>query len=94
VTNFPPCLKVKEGFSGIIHDHKKTTGKTDASMFDCALHRTAISPIQCDVCFHWVERYYTDIPLLQSQIKTLTAQNDLLMKENLDLKGTCREEES
>jgi hypothetical protein len=38
VTNFPPCLKGKEGFSSIMHDQKKTTGKTDTSMFDCALH--------------------------------------------------------
>jgi hypothetical protein len=27
VTNFPPCLKGKEGFSGIRPDQKKITGK-------------------------------------------------------------------
>jgi hypothetical protein len=86
VTNFPPCLKGKEGFSGIMHDQKKTTGKTDTSLFDYALHRHSISLVQCDVCFHWVERYYTNIPLLQSRIKTLAAQNDLLRQENHDLK--------
>jgi hypothetical protein len=86
VTNFPPCLKGKEGFYGIRPDQKKITDKVDTPMFDCALHRPAISPIQCDVFFHWIERYYTDIPVLQTRIKSLTSQNDLLRKENLDLK--------
>jgi hypothetical protein len=86
VTNFPPCLKGKEGFSGIRHDQKKIAGKVDTSMFDCALHRPAIPPVQCDVCFHWIERYYTDIPILQARIKTLTAQNESLRQENIDLK--------
>ena len=78
MANFPPCLKGKEGFSGIRQDMKKTTGKTDAPLVDYALHRSVISPVQCDGCFHWVERYYTDIPLLQARIKTLNPQNDLL----------------
>jgi hypothetical protein len=86
VTNFPPCLKGKEGFSGIRPDQKKIAGKIDTPLFDCALHRPAISPVQCDVCFHWIERYYTDIPVLQARIKSLTAQNDLLRQENRDLK--------
>ena len=87
MTNFPPCLKGKEGFSGIMHDHKKTTGKIDTYLFDYALHRPAISPVQCDVYFHWIERYYTNIPTLQDRIKSLTAQNDFLRKENYDLKA-------
>jgi hypothetical protein len=87
VTKFPSCLKGKEGFSGISPDQKKIVGKIDTPLFDCALHRPAISPVQCDLCFHWIERYYIDIPILQAQIKLLTSQNDLLMQENRDLKA-------
>jgi hypothetical protein len=71
---------------GIRHDLKKTTYKTDAPMVDYVLHRPATSPVHCDDCYIWVERYYTDIPILQARIKTLTAQNDFLRQENLDLK--------
>jgi hypothetical protein len=38
VSNFPPCLKGKEGFSGIRHNLKKTTDNTDAPVADCVLH--------------------------------------------------------
>ena len=86
VTNFPPCLKGKEGFSGIRNDQGKIAGKVDTSMFDCTLHQPSILPGQCDVCFHWIERYYTDIPILQVRIKMLTAQNESLRQENIDLK--------
>jgi hypothetical protein len=86
VTNFPLCLKGEEGFSGIRHNQGKIAGKVDTSMFDCTLHRPAIPSVQCDVCFHWIEQYYTDIPILQARIKMLTAQNESLRQENLDLK--------
>jgi hypothetical protein len=90
VTNFPSCLKGKEGFSGIRKDLKQTTDKTTASLVDCVLHRPATSPVQCDDCFYWVEHYYTDIPILHARIKTLTSQNDLLKQENLDLKANAK----
>jgi hypothetical protein len=86
VTNFPSCLKGKEGFYGIRHDQRKISSKVDTSMFEFALHRPAIPLVQCDVFFHWIEWYYTDIPILQAQIKTLTAQNKSLRQENIDLK--------
>jgi len=80
VTNFPPCLKDKEGFSGIRHDQKKIAGEIVTSLFYCALRRPTISRVQCDICFHWIERHYTDIPVLQPRIKSLIAHNDLLGK--------------
>jgi hypothetical protein len=42
--------------------------------------------VHCDSCLDWIERYYTDVPLLQARIKSLAAQNALLKQENLDLK--------
>jgi hypothetical protein len=85
VTNFPSCLKGEEGLSGIRNDQGKIAGKVDTSMFDCMLHRPAIPLVQCDVCFHWIKWYYTDIPILQARIKMLIAQNESLRQENLDL---------
>jgi hypothetical protein len=45
VTNFPPCLKGEEGFSGIGLNQWKIAGKVDTSMFDYTLHRPAIPPV-------------------------------------------------
>jgi hypothetical protein len=41
--------------------------------------------VHCEVCFHWIEQYYKDIPILQERIKALTNHNELLIKENHDL---------
>jgi hypothetical protein len=37
---------------------------------------------QCDVCRSWIDRYYTDVPLLQSRVKSLRDQVDMLTNEN------------
>jgi hypothetical protein len=92
VTNLPPCLKGKKGFSGIDHGLELTTGKVEAPLVDCVLRRSSISPVPYDSCLFWVEHYYTDVPLLQARIKTLTTQNDLLKQENLDLKAHAERE--
>jgi hypothetical protein len=68
---------------------KQAPGKTDVPMVNCVIHRPTTSHIHCDDCFQCVERYYTDIPILQAQIETLTAQNDLLRKENYSLKANA-----
>ena len=86
VMNLPLCLKGEEGLSGIRNDQGKIAGKVDTSMFDCTLHWPSIPHVQCDVSFNWIEQYYTDIPILQAQIKTLTSQNESLRQENLYLK--------
>jgi hypothetical protein len=36
----------------------------------------------CIQCNAWLERYYTDVPLLQSKIKSLEEQVTVLSKEN------------
>jgi hypothetical protein len=86
VTNMPPCLRDKEGISGIGFAQGKIAGEDDTTMLDHTLYQQLVPSVQCDVCLHWIERYYTDIPILHAQIKTLTAQNELLRKENLDLR--------
>jgi Tfp pilus assembly protein PilN len=42
--------------------------------------------VHCEVCLHWIGKYYTDIPILQARIKALTTHNELLAKENRELK--------
>jgi hypothetical protein len=86
VMNLSSCLKGKEGLYSIGLGQGKIIGKVDTTMFDCTLHQHIVPPIQCDVCFHWIEQYYTDIPILQAQIKTLTAQSESPRQENLDLR--------
>jgi hypothetical protein len=46
-----------------------TTCSIDTSSLDCTLHQQIVSPVQCEVFLQWIERYYTDIPILQAQIK-------------------------
>jgi hypothetical protein len=87
VTNLPPCLKGKESFSGIDHDLEQTIGKNEAPVVDCVPRRAAITPMHCDSCLGWIERYYRDIPLLQAQVKRLATENALLEQENFNLKA-------
>ena len=44
------------------------------------------SSLHCEVFLRWIGRYYINIPILQAQIKTLTNYNELLIKENRDLR--------
>jgi hypothetical protein len=62
------------------------TGSIDATSLDWMLQKQIVSPVHNEVCLRWVERYYIDIPMLQAQIKTLTNHNELLMKENRELR--------
>jgi hypothetical protein len=34
--------------------------------------QTVVTGLQCETYLFWIDKYYTDIPILQSQIKTLT----------------------
>jgi hypothetical protein len=86
VNNLPPCLKGKDGFTGIRIGQGHVTGSVDTTRLDCTLRQHIAPPVQCEVCLHWIERYYTDIPILQARIKTLTTHSELLRKENRDLR--------
>jgi hypothetical protein len=82
VNNLPPCLKGNPEFSGIrLYD--KTTFRVDASPILNAVSANAqsVQP-RCNECRSWIDRYYTDVPLLQSRLKSLKYQVDLLTSEN------------
>jgi hypothetical protein len=72
VDNFPPCLKHSQGFPGIKFDKKPIGNSGDVLAHDRGYSQTAVTDSQCEICLFWIDKYYTDIPILQSQIKTLT----------------------
>jgi hypothetical protein len=50
-----------------------------------------IAPVvHCEVCLHWIGKYYTDIPILQARIKALTTLNESLANENRELKANAQ----
>jgi uncharacterized protein (DUF3084 family) len=48
---------------------------------------------QCNECRSWIDRYYTDVPLLQSQLKSLKDQVDSLTNENSRLQSITQAKE-
>ena len=76
VSNLAPCLKNNPSYPGI----KLPNG----TLGDLNKPSTVVSkPEQtsCNQCNVWPECYYTDIPLLQSKIKSLENQVTVLTRE-------------
>jgi hypothetical protein len=86
VNNLPPCIKNSKGFTGINLSQGPTTGNVDALTSNYMLHGQVTPSVHCEVFLHWIEQYYKDIPILQARIRSLTNHNELLIKENHDLK--------
>jgi hypothetical protein len=76
VSNLPPCLKNNPNYLRIkLHD--ETLGDLNKTS-------PAISNLEqtsCTQCNVWLERYYVDVPLLQSNIKSLEEQVTVMSKE-------------
>ena len=72
VDNLPPCLKHSEGFPGIKLSDKSTVHVGEVSVHNCGCSQGTVAQSQCETCLFWIDKYYTDIPILQSQIKALT----------------------
>jgi hypothetical protein len=49
---------------------------------------------QCNECNSWLERYYIDVPLLQSRIKSLEDRVTVLTKENDRLKANDKRQKT
>jgi hypothetical protein len=86
VDNFPPFLKHNQGFPGIKFDKKSIGNNGDVPTHDHGYSQAAVTDSQCEICLFWIDKYYADIPISQSQIKTLTVQVDSLTDENHRLK--------
>jgi hypothetical protein len=62
VKNLPPCLRDNPKFPGI-ELHQGTLGESSKN-----------PGTPCDQCGLWLERYYTDVPMLQTRIRDLENQ--------------------
>jgi hypothetical protein len=80
VSNLPPCLQNKPNYPGI-----KLPCETlgHSSKPSPALSKPTMPP--CDQCGSWLERYYLDVPMLQSKIKSLEDQVTLLTRQKAEL---------
>jgi hypothetical protein len=67
VDNFPPCLKDNPDYPGI-----KSSFETRGETSKPSPAQKATAP--CDQCGLWLERYYLDVPKLQSKIRDLESQ--------------------
>jgi hypothetical protein len=77
VSNFPPCLKNDPNYPGIKIQYETPGGLNKPSPVLSKSEQRS-----CNQCNAWLERYYADVPLLQSRIKTLEEQVTVLAKEN------------
>jgi hypothetical protein len=77
VSNLPPCLKNDPNYPRI-KLHNETPG--DLNKPSPVMPKPNQSP--CTQCNAWLECYYTDVPLLQSKIKSLEERVIVLSKEN------------
>jgi hypothetical protein len=75
VRNLPPCLRDNPDFPGIEPLHE-TLGESSKP--------PSVQPVAapCDQCGLWVERYYLDVPTLQSRIYDLENQVAKLTGQN------------
>jgi hypothetical protein len=72
VSNLPPCLKNNPNYPGI-NIPNETLGDLKKP--------STVGQSSCNQCNVWLERYYTDAPLLQLKIKSLENQVTVLTSE-------------
>jgi hypothetical protein len=82
VDSLPPCLKHIEGFPGIKLGNKYIVHVGNTLVHNCDYSQGTIAQLKCEVCLSWIDRYYIDIPILQSQVKALTDKISALTNEN------------
>jgi hypothetical protein len=93
VDNLPPCLKDNPEFPGVQLCNKSTIHMEGSPIHNLVrLDENAIQS-QCDVCLSWIDRYYTDVLFLQSRVKFLKDQVDVLTNENHRLESIIQGKE-
>jgi hypothetical protein len=68
ISNLPPFLKKKQGFSGIQHDLKRIMEQCKLLTTNQTWPLPSMEPVHCENCFDLIERYYRDVPYLQAQL--------------------------
>jgi hypothetical protein len=89
VSNLPPCLRDDPNFPGI-----KLNSGTPGNLRDSSPVITRPDQPQCNECKSWLDRYYTDVPLLQSRIKSLEDRVNVLTKENDKLQANDKRQKT
>jgi hypothetical protein len=85
VTNLPLCLKDNPDFPGIKLSNEPTGPMDDSPPVNTISADTQSILPHCNECRYWIDRYYKDVPLLQSRLKSLENQVNSLMKDNRKL---------
>jgi hypothetical protein len=87
VSNLPPCLQNDPNYPGIKLPCD-TLGRS--SKPSLALPQPTVPP--CDQCSSWLERYYLDVPMLQSRIHSLEDQVARLTSQKAKLQATDKKQ--
>jgi hypothetical protein len=93
VDNLPPCLKNNPEFPGVKLGNESTVRMEDAPVHNLVCSHATATQSKCEVCLSWIDRYYTDIPILQSRVKALKDQIDVLTSENHRLESVIQGKE-
>jgi hypothetical protein len=86
----PPCLKDNPDFPGIKLSNEPTGQMDDSPPVNTISADTQSIQPHCNECRSWIDRYYKDVPLLQSRLKSLEDQVDSLTKENSRLQSIAQ----
>jgi hypothetical protein len=89
MTNLPPCLRNNPSYPGIKFSNETLSNTSKPSP---ALS-TPTQP-SCDQCDLWLERYYIDVPLLQSKIQSLESQVAVLTSQRDQLQATDKKQKT
>jgi hypothetical protein len=89
VSNLPPCLKDDPNYPGI-ELPRETLGHLAKP--SPAMSEPTQSP--CDQCNLWLERYYIDVPILQSKIQSLEDQIAVLTSQKAKLQAVDKKKKT
>jgi hypothetical protein len=89
ISNLPPCLKNDPNYLGIKLPNETPFGLNKPSPVLSKPEKPS-----CTQCNAWIERYYIDVPLLQSKIKALEEQVTVLAKENHKLQASEKKQKT
>jgi hypothetical protein len=82
VDNLPPCLKDNPEFPSVQLCNKSTIRMEGSLIHNLVRSYANATQSQCDVCLSWIDIYYTNVSFLQSRVKFLKDQVDVLTNEN------------
>jgi len=90
-----PLINLKDNpdFSSIRICDKPTFRVDDSPILNDVSANAQSLQTQCDECWSWIDRYYTDVPLLQSRLKSLKDQVNSLTNENNRLQSITQAKE-